>query len=580
LAIDIRTLILVTGIGHLMQVVVFYHQYKVNRELSGPGWWLAWSGIEVAGFSLLFLRNSPAFQNIAIALADPLITAGTLFIYVGLLKFFGRKTNIKILLIPYTLFVLIHLFYFFAIDSIFIRTVFFDIFISFIGFYTAFSLYQWKTPAVNKSANFNAILFLIHGIIFTYRTIAIINGHPFTEIFNPTMFNLVQFFDALIISLLWTFGFIIMLNQKLAAGITETKTHFEQIFNLSPDSVLITRMSDEIIVNCNENFVKTFGYSLQESRGKTSIALNWWKDPAAREIFFNITKEQGFCENFEAVFYNRNREEIHCLVSSKIISLNDSPHFVSVVRNITERKKSEEEIRSKNDELLKLNSEKEKFYSIIAHDLKSPFQGLIGYSEILSREYDTLSEEEKKEFIKSIEDLSHSSYRLLANLLEWTRIQTGQMVFSPEFFNLKVELHNTLNLLKHTAMNKNIEFHYDIDNLLFVTADKNMLSTIVRNIVSNAIKFTNLNGRIVLSTKRLNGFVEISISDTGIGIEKQVLEHLFRIDNNFSRKGTANEEGTGLGLILCKEMVEKHGGKIHVESEVGRGTTFSFTVPL
>ena len=246
--------------------------------------------------------------------------------------------------------------------------------------------------------------------------------------------------------------------------------------------------------------------------------------------------------------------------------------------NLFQENKLVEELTDTKEKLEKINSEKDKFFSIIAHDLKSPFQGLIGYSELLSTDYDDLTDEEIKSFIFSIAELSNSSYKLLENLLQWSRMQTGQMAFTPEYFNLQSELHPTLSLIKQTALNKKIEFDCVIDNSIFIKADKNMLSTIVRNLVSNSIKFTNFGGKITLTTGMDDKFIEVKVSDSGIGIDKEGIDKLFKIDKNKSRKGTANEEGTGLGLLLCKELVEKHGGRIWVESEVGRGTTFFFTI--
>lgn len=243
------------------------------------------------------------------------------------------------------------------------------------------------------------------------------------------------------------------------------------------------------------------------------------------------------------------------------------------------------EITEQKEELLKLNGQlkeaivtKDKFFSIIAHDLKTPYQGLLGYSQILSAEYTTLTEKEKLTFIKSIEELSQNSFKLLENLLEWSRLQTGKIVFDPENLNLLLELFPTLGLLKQTAQNKQIILDYEIGNSIFVYADKNMLSMIIRNLVSNSIKFTNPAGSISIRVKTDDEFVEVSIADTGVGMTKNVLDNLFNLDKSISTKGTANEEGTGLGLSLCKEMITRHGGKIWAESEVGKGTTFFFTL--
>lgn len=251
--------------------------------------------------------------------------------------------------------------------------------------------------------------------------------------------------------------------------------------------------------------------------------------------------------------------------------------LVSKNNQVTEQK---EELQRLNEQLNEMIATKDKFFSIIAHDLKSPFQGLLGYSSILSQEYPTLTEEEKISFIQNIEELSNSSYRLLENLLEWSRIQTGKMNFNIETFNLLPEIFPTLSLIKQTANNKGIEFNYNVDSSINIQADRYMLSAIIRNLASNSIKFTNSGGKIDLVVEKLNKFIRFSVSDTGIGISKNNIDNLFRVDKNISTKGTANEEGTGLGLLLCKEMIERHGGEITVESEVGKGTTFTFTISL
>ncbi|MBA4405883.1 hypothetical protein C0389_01280 [bacterium] len=268
--------------------------------------------------------------------------------------------------------------------------------------------------------------------------------------------------------------------------------------------------------------------------------------------------------------------------TDKIPYRNAQGNMVGIVGfaiDITERKNAEDKFQKMNEELKELNSTKDKFFSIVAHDLKSPFQGLLGYSQILSEEYETLSEEEKKEFINNINELSRNTHELLDNLLVWSRIQTGKIIFNPDVFNLHNKLAPTISLLTQTAKNKNITVDNMIDRKTFVNADINMLSTILRNLIANAIKFTNPEGRIVISSKRLEKFVEVSVIDNGVGIPKENLDNLFKIGQNISTKGTADEEGTGLGLILCKEMIQMHGGKIWAESEVGKGCQFSFSIP-
>jgi two-component system, sensor histidine kinase and response regulator len=244
-----------------------------------------------------------------------------------------------------------------------------------------------------------------------------------------------------------------------------------------------------------------------------------------------------------------------------------------------ELKKQTEQIRNQTSILQETNASKDKFFSIIAHDLKSPFQGLMGSSQILYEEYDELTDEEKKEFIKGIHRSSRDSFRLLENLLQWSSLQTGRMEFIPETFNVYEQISPTIDLLSQSARNKMILIENEIDKESSVMADINMFQTVVRNLISNAIKFTGTNGRVIVSSKEKNDLIEFSVKDNGIGMNAETASSIFRIDKNTTTLGTANEKGTGLGLFLCKEMIEMHNGRIWVESEPEKGSTFFFTLP-
>jgi len=182
-------------------------------------------------------------------------------------------------------------------------------------------------------------------------------------------------------------------------------------------------------------------------------------------------------------------------------------------------------------------------------------------------------------FINNIDLISKSAYTLLEDLLTWSRIQTDKLVVNKEVFNLMEYLTPTIDLLKQTANKKEIKLTSSIDPKRLVRAHRKMVQTAVRNIISNAIKFTNKGGEITIVSKLVNNFIEIYIEDNGVGIADNNLKKLFKIDENITTKGTANEEGTGLGLLLCKEMIEKQGGEIFVESEIGKGSKFKFTIP-
>jgi len=234
-----------------------------------------------------------------------------------------------------------------------------------------------------------------------------------------------------------------------------------------------------------------------------------------------------------------------------------------------------------NDELHNLNATKDKFFSIIAHDIKNPFNAILGFTSLLEANFTEWTDEMKLEIINMIHSSSKNLYQLLENLLQWSRSQRGIIEFKPERIELKVLLHSVIDLMKVTAEAKNIELTVILPkNELTITADRQMLDTILRNLIGNALKFTNRGGKVQVKVEAIVGFVMIKITDNGVGMQSALLQNLFRIDANFTTPGTNNEIGTGLGLILVKEFVEKHGGEIRVESIVGQGSVFYFTLPL
>lgn len=255
--------------------------------------------------------------------------------------------------------------------------------------------------------------------------------------------------------------------------------------------------------------------------------------------------------------------------------------MVGISRDITEIKNAEDKILKYTKELQYLNASKDKFFSIIAHDLKNPFVSLLGFSEILLEDYNELTPEEINEYVQNIFEVSKSSHQLLENLLQWSRAQTGRIEYCPVEINLYKIARESINLLKSPAHKKGINLICNIDESTNVFADPDMLQTIIRNLVTNAIKFTEKGDEVRVSNKLVNDdFLEVYVTDSGLGMDEETIKKLFRIDVHHTTKGTSDEVGTGLGLILCKEFVEKNGGKIHVESELGKGSRFIFTLPI
>lgn len=248
--------------------------------------------------------------------------------------------------------------------------------------------------------------------------------------------------------------------------------------------------------------------------------------------------------------------------------------------NITERKQAELHGKLQNEELKKLNATKDKFFSIIAHDLKSPFNSIMGFSELLVGQIRQKDYKGIERYSGIIHQSSLHAMDLLMNLMEWSRAQTGRMEFNPGDFEAAALMDEVILLLSTAARQKSIVIRKAFIPFSLVYADRNMISTVLRNLISNAIKFTPPHGEIRLSCVKKERELIVSVADNGVGMTEDKMNRIFRIDENHSTLGTQNEQGTGLGLILCKEFVEKHGGKIRIESKVGIGSTFYFSLPI
>lgn len=248
--------------------------------------------------------------------------------------------------------------------------------------------------------------------------------------------------------------------------------------------------------------------------------------------------------------------------------------------DVSDRKRTEQEIKLKNLELEKVNAEKDKFLSIIAHDLKSPFNSIIGFSELLVERVLEKDYEKIGLFAKIIMQSSNRAMDLLKNLMVWAQSQSGRMVFNPEDFGIVTLIIDETLALITIAEQKSICINNPQTQEIHINADKAMISTVLRNLISNAIKFTHPGGSITISAIKNQSELTVSVCDNGVGIPKNKLNKLFTLNNSYSTPGTRNEMGTGLGLIICKELVEKNSGRFWVESKIGTGSTFFFSLPL
>ncbi len=386
---------------------------------------------------------------------------------------------------------------------------------------------------------------------------------------------------------------IILKNKykKLETGFKEYAAHSKKIeaelrkFSVaveqSPVSIVITNL-DGIIEYANPKACETTGYAHDELIGKNPRVLKSGETPSIeyKGLWDSITSGN----QWHGLFHNKKKSGELYWESSTIAPILDSngniTHFLAVKEDITKRKEAEDALLLKNQQLAELNATKDKFFSIISHDLRSPFTSILGFAGLLKNEIGNYTDEEIKNLVEIIYNTGKKTFELLENLLEWSRTQTGAMDYDPEELNLEEVVLNVISLADQIAKTKNISISYNIPANLSAFADLNMINTVLRNLTNNAIKFTHKNGFVGISAIRKTDEIEICVSDTGIGMSENIKDKLFLIKEKISTRGTENEKGTGIGLILCKELISKHNGKIWVESETGNGSVFKFTLPL
>jgi PAS domain S-box-containing protein len=379
-------------------------------------------------------------------------------------------------------------------------------------------------------------------------------------------------------------------QKKAEELLTRTSEKYKTIFENSIEGIVLIDDTGTITEwnKCIEN--KT-GYTKSSAIGKKlwdiqySLLTQDWKNKypvdTLQKIWMNIIKTLPENETFVAEGQYLGREGRLVLTEDLIcpVSLNEGKFFCIIQRDLTERRNAEQELKVSEHKLKQLNATKDKLFSIIAHDLRSPFNSILGYSQNLRENIRKYKFEESEKYLDIINSSAQNTLNLLINLLSWAKHQTDQTIFNPETLNLRQIMNEVVDLLILSAKIKNITINYNLPDKVMLYADRNMLKTILQNLISNALKFTKPGGIIHIYAIPYSDYLEITVSDNGIGMSKKTIGKLFNIETNVPTTGTFNEPGSGLGLIICREFVEKHGGKIWTESEVGKGSAFKFTLP-
>lgn len=364
-----------------------------------------------------------------------------------------------------------------------------------------------------------------------------------------------------------------IVENKLKESENTARTMIDSSERLS----ILIDVADSSIIDLNEFSALALGKSKDELVGKD--AFSYMPDDSSgtrlkkiRDVI--ITRKPASFQDERGGKYFQNY--VYPVFDSK----GEIRRLVVFAQEITEIKIVEEQLKQLNMELLESNATKDKLISIIAHDLRSPFSSILGFSELLGENFRYYDIKKTEKIIEIINSSAKHTLSLLDNLLTWARMQQGQFDFKPEPVVMSPLVKEVADMLNSSARFKSIRIKYISDSSISVYADVNMLKTILRNLIQNSIKFSKPGGKIEVSSEVRSDQVIIAVSDEGVGMEKETIHNLFRIGSSAPSKGTANETGSGWGLIICKEFVEKHGGKMEIESTPGQGTTFSFNLPF
>ena len=346
--IDMSTLALVLGITNLLQVLVFAQQYRANKSYSGVKWWLFWSLAAAAGFAGHVLRMFPNFLVYAIMIQNIMLTLGTVFLYAGIMRFLGKKENRKFWVSFTAIYAVFFLSFLFISDNIAVRGLITSLALVVTSGASAYALLKHRNVKLSTGAAWLAASFILHGSLLLVRFVVLAYDPSLSEVYRPTAINIINYLDALVMGLLWSFGLIIMLNQRIKNEAVEAGQQFETIFGASPDGAVISRLEDGVIIEINPGFTALTGYSREESVGRSSLEVSLWKDPADRDKVTAELRQKGVCDNFEALFLRKDGSVLTGLISARIILLQGQKHILSVTRDISSRKQGEEQISAQN----------------------------------------------------------------------------------------------------------------------------------------------------------------------------------------------------------------------------------------
>jgi len=545
--LDIRTLILVLGITHFIQLILFSYHFRTNREYRGIGWWLMWCAAEMAGFAFMLLRDIPFIERPAIVGQNVMLISGVIFQYVGIMRFCGKRENRAAASSIFLVFLSIFLYFMVVRDDIDARGIVICAALAAVSFLSAHALLCHRPHSVASSANFTAALFLAHGSFFALRAGLMLAGTR-GEMFLPTVLNVATYLDGLIFSILWTFVFIAMINQRLNEGMKEAKEEMELVFNTSPDAAVITRLGDGGIVHVNEGFSVLSGFTRGEAVGSSTFDINLWKDDGVRRKMIDTLVERGSVDNFEADFRRKDGSTLTGLLSAKVFSLQNVPHVISITRDITPLKMAEEALRASL-------REKELLLREIHHRVKNNFSVISG---ILSLQAGYVHDAKVKEA------LTECRNRIRSMALIHTRLyQSGNL----SRIDVRDYITSLVSDLSHSysVMSDRASVVTDIEAVPLDIDTTIPLGLIVNELVTNALKHAFPEGGTGEVTVRLyssDGSSVLTVADNGAGLPE----------------GFEADKTESLGMLLVNALTDQLDGSL--EWSTGEGTEWKMTFPI
>jgi PAS domain S-box-containing protein len=556
MGLDIRTLSILLGITNILQVIALFIQYRANKTYRGIGWWALGFGAIAIGLVLLLLRDVNSIGLIAIIIGNALTVSAIIFFHIGIMQFLDKTASRWIVVSIFGIFILPFFYYTYVNNDITLRTVIASAALAALSFLTARNLFVNKTRSITASANFISVVFLANGCFFGFRAIANLTVSPVANFFTPTLLQDAAFVEPFIVGILLAFGFIIMVNQRLVVESREAKEHFELIFNTGPDATVISRLHDGLIIDINGGFTSLTGFTRAESIGKSSLEINIWKNPSDRAKVVKELSEKGFCENVEVLLQRKDGSPIPGIMSAKIITLHGSPHIISVTRDITERKRLEDEVQR-----LAIIAEREK----MARDLHDGVAQVLGYVntqtsaaiEYLARGETAMT----NATLAHMRDVTQDAHADLRDFI--LGVQSGEtpvMGFLPTLERYLLQFSTNYQL--PVALSKPDEWR---DGMLDPVIEAPLLRVIQEALTNTRKHAQAAHARVTLTLTEHT--CQVIIADDGCGFTSVPVER---------RK---SGEGGHFGLKIMGERIAEMSGTLDVRSAPGKGTQIIVQVP-